>query len=55
MLPLEGSHNDIVSKDKEAIKAQQSSERPVIADSYILYDFGIGCSDHCPIVLVVKI
>jgi exonuclease III len=32
-----------------------ASERPIVRDSSILHEFGIRCSDHCPISLSLQI
>mmetsp|Transcript_6332 Transcript_6332/g.6543 ORF Transcript_6332/g.6543 Transcript_6332/m.6543 type:complete len:401 (+) Transcript_6332:26-1228(+) len=47
--------NDMLPTPSDATEAEtKSSQTATVIDSYILYDFGKSCSDHCPIVLIVR-
>ena len=39
---------------EEAKKTEGTRTRVLAHDSYILHKETVGCSDHCPVVLVVK-
>jgi len=40
--------------DATATEAETGKPRVLVHDSYILHKETVGCSDHCPVVLVVK-
>lgn len=54
--PVEGEA--AVGKEAAAVavaEAENSRARVLVHDSYILHKETVGCSDHCPVVLVVKL
>lgn len=48
--------NEVKSNDNSAPSNSNSEDgAPSIADCFILHEETVGCSDHCPVILVVKI